>query len=237
MRNRKDFLRSKLDCSNNFSMRLNIPEAHRHIFNRLADNFRPSANISDDIKNLVSGDLNLCKDRNILIFFEGNSLKLNSLKFYLLINFITNWKPYNEYIVNLVFNDVNNLNSLSFNSASLESIAEMRFRSEDNNILSDIYQTDILYLTVQSNTKIFGEGDFYKDLLRMLLNLRNDQGLITIVIYLGNESSFKSNSFESKLIGVPLKRYNLTSFKTPKSHNNKKERKNQNNSIDESEVF
>lgn len=232
MEDRKDFLRSKLETHQNiFNLVIPYTQEHRFIFDRLAENFRPASKITEDIKELVTGDLNLCRDKNILIFYRGDGLKLNTLKFYLLMNFISNWKLYRDYIQHLVVNDTNNSNSLSYQNISLEGLAEMRFRDED---IKEAYRTDILFLTVKSETRLF-DNKFYKDLFGTIINLRNSKGLITVAIYLGTEKSYNEKMYEESIIEIPIKKYNLTGISN--TANKTRLKNNTLDTNDDAEVF
>jgi len=214
MESKEHFLQSRFqETENNFNLTIPIQANHKFIFDKLVSKFQPAAKITDDIKELVTRkDFNLCRDKNILIFYDGDSLKLNTLKFYLLMNFLSNWKPYKEYVSNLIPSE-NRLSYLQVESASLESILELRFNNKNNkddNIdrLTNIYNVDILYLTVYTNTRLF-DSEYYKDLFRTILNIRDSQRLITVVIFLGSEQMFKDYQYESKIIETPMKRYSL----------------------------
>lgn len=237
IRDRSSFLSSRLETTeNNFNMKIPFLKEHTFIMEKVASNFKPASKCSDDIKELVTGKLNLCRDKNVLIFYQGDGFKLNTLCFYLLMNFISNWKLYNQYISNLVSNDLNNYQSLSYNRISLESLAEMRFR-EDNEMLYNFYNLDILFLTVQPESYLFGGNkDFYKELLRIVLNMRNNLGLVTVIIYLGTEKSFKDKNFESQIIETPMERYNLTDSKTSQNHKITKSTRKA-SSVNDEEVF
>lgn len=209
MENRGFFLESRYNSnSNNFNLEIPIQPNHIGIFNKLSNYFKPASPLTDDIKNLVTGNLNLCKDKNIIIFFKSDNKKLNTLKFYLLMNFISNWKPYNEYVSSLVNNDYTNYGSLSYDTFTLEDVSELRFREDGKEGITKIYNVDILYLIVQPTTRLF-EDSFYKDIFRVTLSLRANKGLITIIIFNGTENQFKLSNFEEKTLGVSLKSYNL----------------------------
>ena len=210
MENREYFLSSKLSTKeNNFNLRIPIQENHIGIFNKLSEKFRPASKLTKDIQDLVTGDLNLCRDKNIVIFYRGDNGRLNTLRFYLLMNFISNWKPYNEYISNLVNNDYTNYNSLSYDFISLEDISEMRFRNDNKEKINKVYEVDILFLLVQPTTRLF-EDAFYKDIFRVTLSIRSNGNLVTVILFTGTENQYISSGFEEKTLGVSLKTYNLT---------------------------
>lgn len=214
MADRHEFLKSRLETKENiFNLSIPIRPNHRIIFDRLAENFRPAAKLTDDIKELVTRpDFNLCRDKSALIFYQGDGLKLNTLKFYLTMNFLANWKEYKNYVSNIVSNDFNNSFNLTINSASLEYITELRFRNENNEVLSNIYSVDILYLTVNSSSSLFN-SDFYKDLFRTIVSIRSNQKLVTVIIFIGTEKTFKDQKFDTRLTEVSIKSYNLTGVK------------------------
>ncbi len=211
MESRDNFLRSRFNSiENNFNLVIPIQVNHKFIFENLASRFKPADKITDDIKELVtSKDFNLCRDKSILIFYNGDNKKLNTLKFYLLMNFLSNWKPYKEYVSNLIPTEDRGSN-LSIESVSLESILELRFnnKEEDSGRLSNIYNIDILYLTVYTSTRLF-DSEYYKDLFRTILNIRSSQQLITVVIFLGTEQVFKEHQYESKIVEISMKRFNI----------------------------
>lgn len=234
---RKAFLQSRLDSKENiFNMTIPFREEHRFIFNRINAEFSPRETLTEDIRDLVIGDLNVCRQRNVLVLFKGNSQKLNTLKLFCLMNFIVNWKSYNNYIINLVHNNFLDDFSLSYKSSSLETILEMRFRDDAKDNLNEIYNVDILFLTVQGSSNL-ANNEFYADLLRTVLDLRDSKGLVTILIYLGTESDFKSKNFESKVI-TPMYKYDLSGVKTSKmTKKAKTSHNNFNSEINSQEVF
>lgn len=237
MESRREFLRSRLETTENiFNLKIPVRPENKQIFKNLGENFSPRCDLTPDIEKLVTGDLNVCRNKNILIFYKGDGLKLNTLKVYLLMNFVVNWKNYNDYIISLVRNSMDNFNSLSYRSVSLDMVSEMRFnRNEKDEDLNKIYNVDILYLTIHESTRLF-EKDFYFDVFRTLLNIRDSKGLVTIIIYIGNEASFNKHHLENNIL-VPIFKYDLTgdSIKT-----NKKKAisiKVDNGQLDEAERF
>ena len=213
MENRREFLRSRLETTDNiFDLKIPVRPENKQIFRNLGDSFSPRCELTPDIENLVTGSLNVCRNRNILIFYKGDGLKLNTLKIYLLMNFVVNWKKYNDYIISLVRNSLTSYNSLSYHSASLDTIAEMRFnRSERDEDLNKIYNVDILYLIIHESTRLF-EKEFYFDVFRNLINIRESKGLVTITIYVGNEASFNKHGLDKNIL-VPIFKYDLTGDK------------------------
>ena len=242
MDNRREFLKSKLNnTDNNFNLYIPIRENHLSIFNNLASYFKPALpKIPEDIKNLViDKNLNLCRDKTILIFYQGDSLKLNTLKFYLFMNFISNWKSYDEYISNLV--DIDNSNRLTFDSVSVAEISELRFREDEDNKkrLSYLYNVDILYLTMSYGTRLF-DSDFFKELYRTIVGIRANQGLITVIIYPGSERQYKEIGYDNYFLDLYIKRFSLINeINVVKSTSNKKTNKVSvsKNKFNDEEVF
>lgn len=231
MENRRKFLESKLETTNNnFNLKIPITPEHRPIFDKVASSFRPAAKLTEDIKNLVTGDLNLCRDRNVLIYFRGNSDKLNTLKFYLLMNFLSNWKEYRSYVVNLVGSYYESNNNLTYETCLLQTLSEMRFRKEDNSKLNYYYNVDILFLIVSGDSRLF-ESDFNKELLGVILSLRNSLGLVTAIIVLNN-NSFTFDSFD-----VPIKKLSLSDVGGSSTKQVNKNRNNNKLKINDEEVF
>lgn len=231
MENRRKFLESKLETiDNNFNLKIPITPEHRPIFDKVANSFRPAAKITEDIKNLVTGDLNLCRDRNVLIYFRGNSDKLNTLKFYLLMNFLSNWKEYRSYVVSLVGSYYESNNNLTYETCLLQTLSEMRFRKEDNSKLNYYYNVDILFLIVSGDSRLF-ESDFNKELLGVILSLRNSLGLVTAIIVLNN-NNFTFDSFD-----VPIKKLSLSDIGGSSTKQVSKNKNNKKLKVNEEEVF
>lgn len=217
---RKDFLSSKFpDTVNKFNLFIPIQANHKKFFEEIANQFKPASKITDDIKELVTKeDFNLCVDKTILIFYQGDGYKLNSLKFYLFLNFIANWKSYNEYISSLVPRSlvpIESETSLVIDSASLAEISELRFRedAEGKERLSYLYnRVDILYLTISYGSRLF-DGDFFKELYRVVIDIRNNQGLVTVIIFPGTEKNYKDRGYEQYFFDLCIKKINMTSSK------------------------
>lgn len=228
---RINFLSSEYDTKENrCNLTLNYRPEQVYIFQNLINKyFEPRSELTEDIKELITGELNLCRDRNIIINFSGNFEKSNTLKLGLLTNFLSNWKK--DHIRHLVYNDFENNNSLSFTSSSLESIIEYRFRDDESSKqkLSEIYYSDILFLNINSTSKAFKE-EFSKDILKILISMRNDSGLITVILYSGSISNIKT--LKDNLNNVYIKSYNLLS-----KHNKSSTTKTSKVKINEEEAF
>ena len=222
MNDRGTFLRSRFDSDeNNFNLRIPIQPQHSDIFKRVADRFKPAAPLTDDIRTLVTDrGLNLCKNKTILIHYVGDALKLNTLNFYLLMNFLSNWKPYNEYVSSLV--NIENPTRLGIEFTSLAELTELRFKedSDSSNLLARLYNVDILYITIAPGRRLF-DKEFAAEVLKLVVSLRNHNGLVTIINYFGTEKSFKDSGYEPYFIDLYLKRYSIgdttkTNIKTTK---------------------
>lgn len=232
---RELFLKSKFNTiENKFNLKIPIQPNHRFIFDNVARNFQPSIKSNNEIKELVTRkDLNLCVDRCCMIYFRGNIAELNTLKFFLLMNFLSNWKQYNQYVVNLVLNDVRNNDSLSYKSTSLTELHELRFRDDEREKLNDLYNVDILFLTT-SETYLYN-NNFGIDVLKMVLSMRYNQGLITVVFNQDLNKNIKDGTYDDNFLEVPIKQftYKAKNKTINNSHNIKKENK----TFEDSEVF
>ena len=228
---RKDFLNTKFsDSDNRFNLLIPIQPNHKAFFEEIAAKFRPAMKLSDDIRELVTRkDFNLCVDKTVIIFYKGDGYKLNTLKFYLFLNFIANWKPYEQYISSLVPAKIvlEDDSRLVIDSASLAEISELRFRDEPDakQRLSYLYnRVDILFLTISYGNKLF-DGDFFKELFRVVIDIRANQGLITVLIFPGTEKQFKDRGYEQYFYDMCVKRYNLTNSEINVNSNEKKSQK------------
>lgn len=233
---RKEFLRSRLETKENiFNLTIPFREEHKFIFDRINEEFSPRAELTEDIRDLVTGKLNVCRQRNILIFFKDDMYKLTTLKLFCLMNFIVNWKTYNNYIPNIVYNNSSD-NTLSYKSSSLEAMTDMRFRDIDREELSTLYNVDILFLTVNNNGTNLFKNDFCFDVLRTVIDIRNSKGLITIMIYIGTEKEFKTKNFENRMT-VPMYKYDITGIKVKDNTSKIIKKKQDNLDFDREESF
>ena len=224
---RGDFLNTRFpEKENKFNLYIPIQPNHKIFFEELASKFRPASKITDDIKELVTRqDFNLCIDKTILIFYQGDGYKLNTLKFYLFLNFLTNWKSYNDYISCLVPTSIvpmENDSRLIIETTSLAEISELRFREYDEESkqrLSYLYnRVDILFLTVSYGSRLF-DSDFFKELFKVVVDIRSNSGLVTIIIFPGTEKNFNERGYDKYFFDSCIKRYNLTGTKIKESKN------------------
>lgn len=220
MDDRKNFLRSRFNSyENKFNLKVPIQPQHESIFRGIAEKFKPAAPLTDDIKELVTEkDLNLCADKLILVCYNGDKLKLNTLNFYLLMNFLSNWKPYNEYISSLV--NIESPTKLGVDFTSLTELTELRFKEDpdSSNRLARLYHVDILYISVSPRKRLF-DKEFAAEVLELVAELRTHSGLITVINYFGTEKSFTDSIYKDYFIDLYLKKFSINknnTFKTIK---------------------
>lgn len=234
---RKDFLQSKLETKENvYKGYFSPPKEHiDRVFKPIINDFIPAQTTKEIIDFISDKDLNVCRDKTLIIFFKQTDYRVvNSLKFHLYLNFIANWREYSDMISKIVKggNDC-----LTYDTISVDKYYSLNITNNYEEI-NKIHKTDILF--VMANKYIYKGKDgysekYYYELFKNLVDYRGISGLVTIVLFLGTDKEFKP--IEDKLFGIQYKKVNFNSdiqIKMPKQ--NKTYNKNENDVKDE-EVF
>lgn len=234
---RKDFLQSKLDTKENvYKGYFSPPVEHvEKVFKPIMIDFVP-AQTNEDIINFVSKpELNVCRDKTLIIFFKQTSYMIvNSLKFHLYLNFLANWRDYNDMISKIVKggNDC-----LTYDTISVDKYYSLNITNNYEEI-NKIHKTDILY--VMANKYIYKGKDgysekYYYELFKNLIDYRGVSGLITIVLFLGTEKEFEP--IEDKLFGIQYKKLDFNSGIKIKTSKQSKTTYNKKDTTNNEEVF
>lgn len=235
MDDRKNFLRSKLDTTENiFDGNFVFKPNHRWIIQQLADKFSPSMKVTEDILKFVTDkELNLCRMQNIMICYNCNAIKMNTLKIYLMANFLVNWRDYNEYIYRLVPDNFGN--NITYDSTSIGMLCSYSL-SNNYEELNKIRDVDILFLDVSKKPDYAYGQEYYKSIFKTTMEMRYYKGLITILTYSGTEKEFSSNGYASEINIIPYYTYDLTG-KIKSSSSNSHNIKSNKQEVREEEIF
>lgn len=231
---RRMFLQSKLtNTENNYHGSFRPRDEHiEYIFKPIYQSFLPMKSNKDIVEFASKPDLDICKNITTVILTNRlNYEESNALKFHLYLNFLANWREYDDFKSKVRLGGDENL---KYDSISLTQYYELSFRNSRDEMVK--YQdVDILFLFAGKYIYESREGfskKYYYELLRRLIESRGSVGLITIVFFDGNDKELKP--IEDSLFGVPYKKeYLIRDRKVVKEQH-----KNNNSvSLEDSEVF
>jgi hypothetical protein len=215
MEDRKEFLRSRLETKENIYRGYFKPlEEHlEQIFNPIFNSFVPAENTKEILDFVSRKDINVCRDKTIVIFMEHLKFEeLNAFKYHLYMNFVANWRTYIDFVSKVRLGGTENL---KYSSITLDRYYNLSF-TDNKEEISKIQNVDILF--IQASKYIYEGRDgfnkkYYYELLKNLIDSRGIAGLVTIVFFLGNEKDFKY--VEERLFGIQYKKefFNIKNIK------------------------
>lgn len=232
---RAEYLSSSFDSyDNKYDGKIIVQSNHKWIYEELSKSFIPADAYNKEVLDIATNsNLNLCIDKTIIIFTKGMSKEIiNSLKFHLYMNFMTNWRPYEKYIRTFV-----DSTKVTFGTVTIDDLLDDKFQDLPEKY-KEIRNQDILFVYMN---KPIQRIDVYRETAKSLIESRDSEGLITIIFFLGTELEYENEGYENRMLGVNPKRFfiNCTPSKTTKENHKNKIDNNQNTNmvIDSEESF
>lgn len=220
--NRRMFLQSKLsNTENNYHGGFKPLEQHiEPIFKPIFQSFMPLKD-SKELRDFASKpDLNVCKDKTIVILTKETSYEvMNAFMLHLYLNFLANWREYSDFVSKIRLGGEENL---KYSSISLTRYYELNFK-DNREEMAKYQDVDILFLFASRYIYEGRDGfsrKYYYELLRRLIESRGSVGLVTIVFFNGDDKELKP--IEESLFGVPYKKEYVGFIS--KTHTNKIEK-------------